>query len=145
MNLWSEQATLQEIKNILDAKLLLDQQDGTSHIRDFLYITREETLWLASKFSQFNSPEVFREYCICVIVAWTFSFYHNVHNDFKQHMLRRYSMIPQYAQRIYLKTYRNTFSEYGLDTFSKKFTSLSAIEQIIILQADVPSSYSTSN
>jgi len=145
MNLWSEQSTLQEIKNILDTKLLLDQQDGTSHIRDYLFITKEETLWLACKFSQFNSPEIFREYCICVIVAWTFAFFHNIQIDFKQNMLRRYALIPQYAQRVYLKTYRDTFNEYGLDTFCKKFTSLSTIEQIIILQANVPDSHSTSN
>ncbi|MDD2968405.1 MAG: hypothetical protein PHT89_11490 [Lachnospiraceae bacterium] len=46
-------------------------------------------------------------------------------------MLIRYTRIPQHALGLYLKTYRNTFDEYGLDTFGTGFTSLSAIEHMI--------------
>ena len=135
MNLWTQDSTLAQIKKILDDKLLLDHhgksQCGSVHILDAIQISKVDTITLASKFSAFNSQEMFREYCICVIVAWTYAFYHNVETEFKQHMLIRYTRIPQHALGLYLKTYQNTFDEYGLDTFGTGFTSLSAIEHMI--------------
>ncbi len=137
MSLWSSETTLEQIKKIIDDNLFGDHhgesQCGSIHILDALHISKEETITLSMKFSSFNSLEMFREYCICVIVAWTYSFYHNIETEFKQHMLIRYTRIPQHALGLYLKTYQNTFDEYGLDTFGTGFTSLSAIEHMIRL------------
>jgi len=137
MSLWSSETTLEQIKKIIDDNLFGDHhgesQCGSIHILDAVQISKEETLILASKFSAFNSQEMFREYCICVIVAWAYAFRHNIDEYFKQNMMQRYTRIPQHALGIYLKTYRNTFDEYGLDTFETGFTSLSAIEHMIRL------------
>ena len=68
MSLWSSETTLEQIKKILDDKLLSGSnshsQCGSIHIVDAVQISKEETLILASKFSAFNSQEMFREYCI---------------------------------------------------------------------------------
>lgn len=131
MSLWSDETTLHQAKQILDDMLQCDLRSGSIQISKLFTLTKTETILLAKKLSQINSQEVFRECCICLIVAWTFAFYHNFYDEFKQQMLKRYNQIPQHALGIYLKTYHNTFNEYGLDTFGLGFTSMSAIEHMI--------------
>ncbi len=138
MNLWSDETTLHQAKHILDNMLQCDLRSGSVQICNLFTLTKPETILLAKKLSQINSQETFRECCICLIVAWTFAFYNDFYDEFKQQMLKRYNKIPQHALGIYLKTFRNTFDEYGLDTFGLGFTSMSAIEQMIRQHAGVP-------
>jgi len=136
MKNWSVDATLEEIRIKINELLNNYDKEGAVLLKNIITTTPDENECLCNQFSKIISDEEFEKYCICIVVAWVESYRHLNEKQFRENLLSKYSKIPQHFQGKYLKTYRNVFYDYDLETFGLEFSSIKNIEEAIKRQAE---------